>query len=81
LKLIPSCIDGLKAHQRLVMYSMFKLAVGKEIKVNQLIGMLSENNIQVDENIILSTIISLGQCFIGSNNINLIQPIGQFGTR
>ncbi len=29
----------------------------------------------------MSTIINLAQNFIGSNNINLLQPIGQFGTR
>lgn len=27
------------------------------------------------------TIISLAQNFVGSNNLNLLQPIGQFGTR
>lgn len=29
----------------------------------------------------MSTIINLAQNFVGSNNINLLQPIGQFGTR
>ena len=30
---------------------------------------------------LMSTIINLAQNFVGSNNINLLQPIGQFGTR
>lgn len=30
---------------------------------------------------LMSTIINLAQNFIGSNNINLLQPRGQFGTR
>lgn len=29
----------------------------------------------------MGTIINLAQNFVGSNNINLLQPIGQFGTR
>ena len=28
-----------------------------------------------------STIVGLAQNFVGSNNINLLEPIGQFGTR
>ena len=28
-----------------------------------------------------STIVRLAQNFVGSNNINLLEPIGQFGTR
>lgn len=29
----------------------------------------------------MMTIINLAQNFVGSNNLNLLQPIGQFGTR
>ena len=29
----------------------------------------------------MATIINLAQNFVGSNNINILQPIGQFGTR
>ena len=29
----------------------------------------------------MNTIINLAQNYIGSNNLNLLQPIGQFGTR
>ena len=30
---------------------------------------------------LMGTIINLAQDFVGSNNINLLQPNGQFGTR
>lgn len=30
---------------------------------------------------LMMTIINLAQNFVGSNNLNLLQPIGQFGTR
>jgi len=33
------------------------------------------------QNSLMSTIINLAQNFVGSNNINLLMPIGQFGTR
>lgn len=29
----------------------------------------------------MMTIIGLAQNFVGSNNLNLLQPLGQFGTR
>ena len=35
-------------------------------------------NLQVS---LMGTIINLAQNYVGSNNINLLQPIGQFGTR
>jgi len=38
-------------------------------------------NCPVGENIIHHNIISMAQNYIGSNNINILQPIGQFGTR
>ena len=33
------------------------------------------------QNSLMSTIINLAQNFVGSNNLNLLQPLGQFGTR
>lgn len=30
---------------------------------------------------LMMTIIGLAQNFVGSNNLNLLQPLGQFGTR
>ncbi|VDK52554.1 unnamed protein product [Gongylonema pulchrum] len=30
---------------------------------------------------LMSTIVNLAQDYVGSNNINLLLPIGQFGTR
>ena len=33
------------------------------------------------EQSLMSTIVNLAQNYVGSNNINLLMPIGQFGTR
>ena len=38
-------------------------------------------SIFVFQNSLMSTIINLAQNFVGSNNLNLLQPLGQFGTR
>nr|KAG5713710.1 hypothetical protein BaRGS_024337 [Batillaria attramentaria] len=54
----------------------------KELKVAQLAGSVAEQSAyHHGEASLMSTIINLAQNFVGSNNLNLLQPIGQFGTR
>lgn len=79
---IPSLVDGLKPGQRKVIFTCFKRNDKKEIKVAQLAGSVAElSAYHHGEASLMSTIINLAQNFVGSNNINLLQPIGQFGTR
>lgn len=79
---IPSVMDGLKPGQRKVMFTCFKRNLIKELKVAQLAGSVAEMSAyHHGEQSLMSTIIGLAQNFVGSNNINLLQPIGQFGTR
>nr|CAD7193744.1 unnamed protein product [Timema douglasi] len=79
---IPSAVDGLKPGQRKVMYTCLKRNDKREIKVAQLAGSVAEHSAyHHGEQSLMSTIINLAQNFVGSNNINLLQPIGQFGTR
>lgn len=82
---IPSVIDGLKPSQRKVLYGtiMKKLNIKEdEIKVSQLAGFVSEKTCyHHGEASLIGTIINMGQNYIGSNNINLLYPSGQFGTR
>ncbi|XP_067144002.1 DNA topoisomerase 2-alpha-like [Centruroides vittatus] len=79
---IPSLVDGLKPGQRKVMYTCFKRNDKREIKVAQLAGSVAEHSAyHHGESALMGTIINLAQNFVGSNNINLLQPIGQFGTR
>ena len=79
---IPSVVDGLKPGQRKVLFSCFKRNLVKEIKVAQLAGSVAElSSYHHGEQSLMGTIINLAQNFVGSNNINLLQPIGQFGTR
>tara|TARA_B100000780_G_scaffold279144_1_gene255937 strand:+ start:5284 stop:8607 length:3324 start_codon:yes stop_codon:yes gene_type:complete len=79
---IPSIVDGLKISQRKVLYGALKRNLIKEIKVAQLSGYVSETSCyHHGEQSLNETIISMAQNFVGSNNINLLDPIGQFGTR
>ncbi|XP_076440250.1 DNA topoisomerase 2-alpha-like isoform X2 [Babylonia areolata] len=80
---IPSLMDGLKPGQRKVIFTCVKRNLTqKEIKVAQLAGSVAEQSAyHHGENSLMSTIINLAQNFVGSNNLNLLQPIGQFGTR
>ena len=53
-----------------------------EIKVAQLSGYVSENSgYHHGETSLNSTIINMAQTYVGSNNINILEPLGQFGTR
>lgn len=79
---IPSLMDGLKPGQRKIMFACFKRNIVKEIKVGQLSGVVSQIAAYHHGEMSLSgTIVNLAQDYVGSNNINLLQPIGQFGTR
>ncbi|CAB9530088.1 DNA topoisomerase 2 top-2 [Seminavis robusta] len=79
---LPSVIDGLKPSQRKVLYAAFKRKLKNEIKVAQLSGYCAEHTAyHHGEASLQSTITGLAQDFVGSNNINLLQPSGQFGTR
>jgi len=79
---IPSICDGLKKSLRKILYCCFKRKLHKEIKVAQLAGYVSEHGAYHHGEVSLQdAIIGMAQDFIGSNNINLLCPNGQFGSR
>ncbi|KAJ7157816.1 DNA topoisomerase [Mycena filopes] len=82
IRSIPSVADGLKPAQRKVMWGCFRRNMRKELKVAQPIGYIGEHAAYHHGELSLSaTIINLAQMYVGSNNINLLEPNGQFGTR
>ena len=82
IRSIPSMVDGLKPSQRKILYACILKNLNTEIKVSQLAGYVSEKtSYHHGEASLMDTIINLAQTFVGSNNINLLKPIGQFGTR
>jgi DNA topoisomerase-2 len=79
---IPSAVDGLKTSQRKILYSCFKRKLTSEIRVAQLAGYVSEHSgYHHGESSLNGAIVCLAQDYVGSNNVNLLQPNGQFGTR
>lgn len=79
---IPSVVDGLKPGQRKVMYTCFKRNLRKDMKVAELAGLVSGMTAyHHGEASLQQTIVGLAQDFVGSNNVNLLEPSGQFGTR
>lgn len=79
---IPSICDGLKLSLRKILFCCIKRNLYKEIKVAQLAGYVSEHGAyHHGEASLQDAIIGMAQTFVGSNNINLLSPNGQFGTR
>ncbi len=82
IRSLPNVIDGLKPSQRKVLHACFKRKLKSEIKVAQLSGYCAEHTAYHHGEVSLqSTIIGMAQDFVGSNNVNLLVPSGQFGTR
>jgi DNA topoisomerase-2 len=79
---IPNMVDGLKISLRKILFSAFKRRLTSEIKVAQFSGYVSEHSAyHHGEASLNGAIVNMAQNFVGSNNINLLEPNGQFGTR
>ena len=79
---IPNMVDGLKISLRKILFSAFKRKLTSEIKVAQFSGYVSEHSsYHHGEASLNGAIVNMAQNFMGSNNINLLEPNGQFGTR
>ncbi|KAM0431794.1 hypothetical protein ACHAPT_005044 [Fusarium lateritium] len=82
MRSIPSVLDGFKPGQRKVLYACFKRNLVKDKKVVELAGYVSEQTAyHHGEQSLQQTIIGLAQNFVGSNNINCLEPSGNFGSR
>jgi len=75
--------DGLKESTRKILYSCFKRKLyTNEIKVAQLSGYVSEvSAYHHGENSLQQAIVGMAQIYVGTNNINILNPSGQFGSR
>lgn len=79
---IPSLVDGFKPTQRKVLYTAFRRNLRKDIKVVELAGSVSGlTAYSYGEASMQQTIVGLAQNFVGSNNINCLEPSGNFGSR
>ena len=80
---IANGMDGLKISLRKILFAAFrKGGLKTEIKVAQFSGYVSEHSgYHHGEASLNGAIIGMAQNFVGSNNINLFEPNGQYGTR
>ena len=79
---IPNLMDGLKISLRKILFSAFKKRLTTEIKVAQFSGYVSEQSCyHHGEESLNKAIVGMAQNFVGSNNINVLFPSGQFGSR
>jgi DNA topoisomerase-2 len=79
---IPNGVDGFKISQRKILFAAFKRKLTSEIKVAQFSGYVSEHSAyHHGEASLNGAIVNMAQNFVGSNNINMLEPNGQFGTR
>lgn len=80
---IPSLVDGLKPSQRKIVFGSFLRGLDRvEVKVAQLAGNISDCvQYHHGEVSLMGAIIGMAQNYVGSNNINILRPNGQFGTR
>ncbi len=82
IRSIPSIMDGLKPSQRKILYTLFKRNFKEEVKVELLMGSVLElAAYHHGPQSLESTIVGMAQNFIGANNINLLDPTGEYGTR
>lgn len=82
MRSIPSVLDGFKPGQRKVIYACFKRNLVNDKKVVELAGYVSEQTAyHHGEQSLQQTIIGLAQDFVGSNNVNCLEPSGNFGSR
>eukprot|EP00927_Polykrikos_kofoidii_P034300 TRINITY_DN29120_c0_g1_i1.p1 TRINITY_DN29120_c0_g1~~TRINITY_DN29120_c0_g1_i1.p1 ORF type:complete len:1271 (-),score=344.83 TRINITY_DN29120_c0_g1_i1:123-3935(-) len=82
MRSIPCVVDGFKPVMRKIMWSAFKRNLKSDTKVAQFAGYVSEKSAYHHGEVSLQgAIVALAQTFVGSNNLNLLTPSGQFGTR
>tara|TARA_B100001248_G_scaffold253103_1_gene229978 strand:- start:415 stop:1887 length:1473 start_codon:yes stop_codon:yes gene_type:complete len=76
-------MDGFKPSQRKIMHgSLLRKLYKDEVKVAQLSGFVSDKSAyHHGEASLMGAIIGMAQDYVGSNNINILDPDGQFGTR
>ena len=79
---IPHVMDGMKPSQRKVMYTAFRRKYKDTVKVVQFAGAVLETAAyHHGDTALQGAIIAMARRYCGSNNVNLLHPDGQFGSR
>lgn len=80
LRKIANVIDGQKNSSRKILYTVLEKKIKDEVKVSQLGAKVAEFTEYLHGNLD-GVIVNLAQTFVGTNNLNLLVPEGNFGTR
>lgn len=79
---VPNICDGLKTGQRKVLFTCRKKNITKDTKVFELAGAVAKTSAyHHGDSSLNGTIIGMAQDYSGSNNLNLLVPCGEFGSR
>jgi len=80
---INNICDGLKESTRKILFACFKRKLFRdELKVAQLAAYIAEHTAyHHGEASLQQAIIGMAQDFVGANNLNILMPNGQFGSR
>ncbi len=80
---LPNVVDGLKVSKRKVLYGCFEKGLyTSEVKVAQLAAFVAERSAyHHGEKSLQDTIVGMAQDYVGSNQLNLLMPNGEFGSR
>lgn len=79
---IPNIMDGLKPSQRKILHTAIKYLTNNEMKVAQFGAKVAEKtDYHHGEASLMGAIVGMAQNYMGSNNINLLEPLGAFGSR
>lgn len=79
---LPSAIDGLTPARRKALFYFLDQKPGKELRVAQAAaGVAQRTCYHHGEASLIETIVSMAQDHQGTNNVALLEPIGQFGSR
>jgi DNA topoisomerase-2 len=79
---VPCIVDGYKPSQRKVLYGTLLRNLKKSIKVAQFAAYVAEKSAyHHGEHSLNECIIGMAQDYVGSNNMNYLEPEGNFGSR
>ena len=82
IRSIPSICDGFKPSQRKVIHTFLKKNITNETKIAQVAAIIAADTAyHHGEQSLVMTVINMAQNFVGANNLNLLVPAGQLGTR
>jgi DNA topoisomerase-2 len=79
---IPNIMDGLKPSQRKILHTAMTHLSKSEMKVAQFGAKVAEKtDYHHGEASLMGAVVGMAQNYVGSNNINLLEPRGAFGSR